>query len=59
MTPADPKRVNAEQMAIPDFVIESVARCLLPQMQAFYASPEGQVAFEEYKNQLQEVNNYE
>ena len=57
MTPADPKRADDEQTVIPDFVIESMAQCLLPQVQAFYASPEGQAAFEEYKNQhLQEVS---
>jgi len=28
-----------------------MARALLPTLQDFYASPEGQAAFEEYKNQ--------
>ena len=49
MTPADPKRANDEQTAIPDFVIESMARCLLPQVQAYYASPEGQAAYAAWK----------
>lgn len=35
---------------IPDFEIESLARCLLPVLQAFYDSPEGQAAFERWKN---------
>ena len=39
------------QTAIPDFVIDSLARCLLPKMQAYFASPEGQAAFEEWKHQ--------
>ena len=60
MTPAEPKRANDRQMVIPDFVIDTMARCLLPQLQAFNASPEGQKAFKEYKKfHLQEVNNYE
>lgn len=36
---------------IPDSVIDSLARCLLPKMQAYFASPEGQAAFEEWKQQ--------
>lgn len=55
MTPAIPKRTNDTQTAIPDFVIETMARCLLPKMQAYFASPEGQAAFEEWKRQ-QEKN---
>lgn len=49
MTPADPKRTEETQAAIPDFVIETLARNLLPQMQAYFSSPEGQAAFEEWK----------
>ena len=51
MTPAEAKRTDDGQIVVPDFVIDTMARCLLPQLQAFYASPEGQAAFEEYKNQ--------
>ena len=40
-----PKNGGAD-MEVPDFVIDTMAHCLLPQIQAFYASPEGQAAFE-------------
>ena len=40
-----------EETAIPDFEIESLARCLLPKIQAYFESPEGQVAFEAWKKQ--------
>lgn len=39
------------QTVIPDFEIETMARCLLPKMQAYFASLEGQEAFEEWKRQ--------
>ena len=38
-------------LAIPDYEIESLARCLLPKIQAFFDTPEGQAAFEEWKRQ--------
>ena len=37
------------QTVIPEFEIDTLARCLLPKMQAYFASPEGQAAFEEWK----------
>ena len=40
-----------EETAIPDFEIESLARCLLPKIQAYFESPEGQAAFAEWKKQ--------
>lgn len=40
-----------DQLVIPDFEIDALARCLLPKMQAYFASPEGQSAFEEWKRQ--------
>lgn len=49
MIPADLKRTEDTQMVIPDFEIEAMARVLLPALRAFYASPEGQAAFEEWK----------
>lgn len=36
---------------IPDFEVESIARCLLPALQAFYDSPEGQAAFQQWKKE--------
>ena len=51
VTPADLKRTEDTQMVIPDFEIEAMSRILLPALRAFYASPEGQAAFEEWKRQ--------
>ena len=39
------------QTAIPDFEIESLARCLLPKIQAYFDSSEGQAAFAKWKQQ--------
>lgn len=43
-----------QQDAIPEYVIDSLARCLLPTIQAYFGSPEGQTAFVRWK---QEHNN--
>lgn len=51
MTSAEPKRADDGQIVVPDFVIDTLARCLLPQMQTYFASLEGQKAFEEWKRQ--------
>ena len=40
-----------EQMVIPDFEIEAMARVLLPALRAFYDSPEGQAMFATWKHQ--------
>lgn len=40
-----------DQLVIPDFEIDALARCLLPKIQAYFASPEGQADFEEWKRQ--------
>ena len=34
---------------IPDYVIDDIARCLLPKIQEYFDSPEGQAAFEAWK----------
>lgn len=47
----EPSPENGTDMEVPDFVIDTMARCLLPQIQAFYASPEEQAAFEAWKCQ--------
>ena len=39
---------------IPRHVLESIARCLLPDIQAFYESEEGQREFAEWKKKQQE-----
>jgi len=49
LTPAKTQNAGELQTVIPDFEIESIARCLLPHIQAYFASPEGQAAFEEWK----------
>ena len=36
-------------MDIPDYVIESIARSLLPVIQAYYETEEGQKSFEEWQ----------
>ena len=36
---------------IPQHEIEALARCLLPEIQKFFESPEGQKEFEEWKVQ--------
>ena len=41
----------SDLQAIPDYEIESLARCLLPKIQAFFDTLEGQAAFEEWKRQ--------
>lgn len=40
-----------EEIAIPDFEIDSLARCLLPKIQAYFESDEGKAAFEAWKKQ--------
>lgn len=38
-----------EAGGIPDDVVETLARCLLPKIQEYFESPEGQAEFEEWK----------
>ena len=40
-----------QQTIIPDFEVDALARCLLPKMQAYFATPEGQAAFEKWQQQ--------
>lgn len=44
----DNKKDYGEMKGVPDSVIESMARCLLPKIQAFYESDEGKMMFEEW-----------
>jgi hypothetical protein len=41
--------MSSSGMDIPDYVFESLARCLLPKLQAYYESEEGQKALAEWK----------
>lgn len=45
LTPA----IDGLQDHIPDDIIDTMARVLLPALRAFYDSPEGQAAFAEWK----------
>lgn len=49
MTSADPT-TDGLQTVIPEFIVDTIARALLPTLRDFYASPDGQKAFEEYKS---------
>ncbi len=49
LLPCARKEVRME--AIPDYDIEALARALLPAVQAYYNSPEGQAAFAKWKEQ--------
>ena len=50
VTSADPA-TDGLQTVIPEFIIDTMARALLPMVRDFYASAEGQAAFEEWKHQ--------
>lgn len=47
---ADPA-TDGLQTVIPEFIIDTMARALLPMVRDFYASAEGQASFEEWKRQ--------
>ena len=42
---------NEQQDIIPEYVIDSLARCLFPAIQAYFESSEGQAAFERWKKE--------
>lgn len=46
---AQSNEAEGRDIAIPDFEIEALARCLLPKLQAYFDSPEGQAEFEAWK----------
>ena len=45
------KKKPVNNTPYPDYVIETVARCLWPDIQAFFESEEGQRDFEEWKEE--------
>ena len=40
---------------IPDSVIETLARCLLPKIREFFESPEGKEEYERWKQQKEDT----
>ena len=55
------KKKLVNKTNIPEHEIEKIARCLFPDILAFYNSEEGQKEFEEWKkeNELRKQNTYE
>ena len=51
MPAADEINSSEHNIEIPDFEINALARCLLPKIQAYFNSPEGQAAFEAWKKE--------
>jgi len=45
-----------QTIEIPQYEIDSLARCLLPQIQKYFESEEGKREFEEWKRQQDEKN---
>lgn len=45
----EPESEGMQQTIIPDFEIETLARCLLPALRAFYDNPEGRAEYERWK----------
>lgn len=45
---------NNHKSDIPDHVIESLARCILPSIRAYFESEEGKREFAEWKRQQRE-----
>ena len=45
---------NSENFSIPQHEIEALARCLLPDIQSYFESEEGQRAFAEWEKAQQE-----
>lgn len=48
------KKKPVNNTNIPDHVIESIARCLLPDILSYYESEEGQKEFEKWKAENRE-----
>ena len=48
---------NRGECELPDHLIKEFARCLLPDILAYFESEEGQAAFEEWKSKKNDKNN--
>ena len=48
-------RKKKNTTGVPDYVIEAFARTLIPSIQAYYATEEGQKAFEKWKCRQEEA----
>lgn len=48
------KHKNNSDMNIPDFAIERLARCMLPMLQKYYESEEGQQELAEWKKRQEQ-----
>ena len=44
-----PDDIESDSINVPDHVIDGLARFLLPKLRAYFESPEGQAAFEAWK----------
>ena len=49
MTQRQDKGKNSDGLNIPDYAIERIARCMLPMLQQYYESEEGQRELAEWK----------
>ncbi len=47
---------DGPQMVIPEFAIDTLARCLLPKIQAYFDSPEGQAEFKAWKQKQRKTD---
>lgn len=52
---SSPDGINDIETGIPDFAVESIARCIYPSRIAYFDSPEGQAAFEQWKQKQNEI----
>ena len=48
------KSKNSDGMNVPDFAIERLARCMLPMLQKYYESGEGQRELSEWKKRQEQ-----
>ena len=48
------KFLNSSGMDIPDYAIERIARCMLPMIQSYYESEEGQRELLKWKSKQEE-----